>query len=74
MAINFIKDTENSSKIEITNGHLQQLKEITDSYKIDGEAKTLGFLITVMHKAQGTPIIVGDKTFQPAKEIQRENG
>ena len=73
MAINFIKDAENSSKIEITNRHLEKLKEITDSYKIDGEAKALGFLITVIYEAEGKPIVIGDKTFQPAREIQREN-
>ena len=73
MAINFIEEKETSLKVEINNSHLKRLKEITDSYGIDGEAKTLGFLISVIDEVKGKPITIGDRIFQPAEEIKKKN-
>ena len=69
MAINY-KDEE--GVFEITNGHLDGLREISNQYKIDGEAKTLAFLIGVIREAKGRPITINGKSFEPSPDIKRK--
>ena len=68
MAITYPDERDNV--FEITNGHLNQLQEIQRVYGIDGEAKTLAFVIAAINAAEGLPITINGKTIQPSEEIK----
>ena len=72
MAITY-KGAENTSgEFEITNGHFEQLKEIAKQYDIDGEAKTLAFLIALGNEAKGKPIVINGKNIEPSEDIKKK--
>ena len=73
MAITYPNEQEDNI-FKITNGHLDELKDIQRAYGIDSEAKTLGFLIAVVKEAKGSPITISGKTIEPSKEIKKNDG
>lgn len=84
MAINILKsDYKNgndmtSTSIEVANGDLEALKEITDDYKLSDITDTIAFAIGILKKAGGRPIGIVHRDgrvdkYLPAERIMKND-
>lgn len=82
MAINILKDNYKNEdgvdavQVEIANGDLRALKEITDDYKVNDITDVIAFAIGVMKEAEGRPIAATRvdgtlRQFMPSESIRK---
>ena len=80
MAIQFekenkVRDEEGKelrfSTIEISNGHLDQLKKITNDFNLRTELHTLAFLLSAVNNNDGSPIRIKGANYTPPQEFEK---
>lgn len=70
MAINIQKkDDDKKFVIEMDNGHVNALKQITKDYNIRSESDAIGFMFSVFLAGAGKSVEVDGKSFVPSKNI-----
>lgn len=85
MAINILEnnykndDGQNAVKVEIANGDLRALNEITEKYGVNDLTDIIAFAIAVMKESDGRPVAAtrvdgSMRMFIPAKPIKQNDG
>ena len=80
MAIQFTKENETKeeedkrivySTVEISNGHLEQLRKITGDFGLKSDLHTLAFLLSVVNDGNGSPIRINGANYLPPSHFKK---
>ena len=56
--------------IEISNRHLEKLREVTSIYGMKGEAYTLAFLLDIAEESKGVGFTIHGRLYVPSEEMK----
>ncbi|MFA5127929.1 MAG: hypothetical protein WC457_02930 [Patescibacteria group bacterium] len=63
---------EGKLSIEMDNGHVQALEKIVRDYDLIGNEDALGFVLSVISQANGSPISINGNALIPSENIKKK--
>lgn len=66
-----IEKKDGKTFITLENGHAKALEKITEDYEIIDEEKAIGFILSILRDAEGSPIETKDGSFLPSDSIKK---